>query len=134
MIGQIIIRNKCVSRKLSPHYIRGDKLSSYSQNKISTVQPQNSSGVVTSTPECSGVRGSTACPCLRDNVSQSIFVLPMYRELHVYSSFGRLRIPVSPKFIYYKCGILPMCQDGIIKTKVKARDCGDLFHEGKPME
>ena len=27
-----------------------------------------------------------------------------------------------PKFIYYKCGILPRCQDGIIKTKVKARD------------
>ena len=36
------------------------ELSSQSQNKI---QPQNSSGVGTSTPECSGVRGSTARPC-----------------------------------------------------------------------
>ena len=35
------------------------ELSSQSQNKI---QPQNSSGVETSTPECSGVRGSTARP------------------------------------------------------------------------
>ena len=37
------------------------ELSSQSQNKI---QPQNSSGVGTSTPECSGFRGSTARPCL----------------------------------------------------------------------
>ena len=36
------------------------ELSSQSQNKI---QPQNSSEVGTSTPECSGVRGSTARPC-----------------------------------------------------------------------
>ena len=35
------------------------ELSSQSQNKI---QPQNSSGVGTSTPECSGVRGFTARP------------------------------------------------------------------------
>ena len=35
------------------------ELSTQSQNKI---QPQNSSGDETSTPECSGVRGSTARP------------------------------------------------------------------------
>ena len=35
------------------------ELSSQSQNKI---QPQNSSGVGTPTPECSGVRGYTARP------------------------------------------------------------------------
>ena len=40
------------------------ELSSQSQNKI---QPQNSSGVETSTPECSGVRGSTARPCVAVN-------------------------------------------------------------------
>ena len=53
-----------MSRKLSPHCIRLDnpELSSQPQNKI---QPQNSSGVGTSTPECSGVRGSTAHPCSR---------------------------------------------------------------------
>ena len=48
------------------------ELSSQSQNKI---QPQNSSGVETSTPECSGVRGSTARPCIRGGTG-SIFTEP----------------------------------------------------------
>ena len=105
----------------------GDKLSSQSQNKIRTVQSQNSSGVGTSTPKCSGVSGSTARRCLQDNVSQSIFVLTMYRELQYTLALASWEFRSHPSSFYYKCGILPMWQDGIIKTKVKAQDCGELF-------
>ena len=44
------------------------ELGSQSQNKI---QPQNSSGVETSTPECSGVRGFTARPWRHDVTSKA---------------------------------------------------------------
>ena len=61
------------------------ELSSQSQNKI---QPQNISGVGTSTPKCSGVWGSTARPWMNPNlILYYIINCPIPSKIAIENSF-----------------------------------------------